>query len=92
MSNYINEEGIISEIVEKILKKKEENKHELTLQEARQQYRNQNKKCEYCKFCSEELDFEDCGGVIVDFDILWCMVKEEECDNKPCEFYQVKEW
>lgn len=66
-------------------------KPKLTLQEARQQYRKQNKKCEYCEFCSREVDFEDLGGVIAEYDILWCLVKDEKCDNKPCEFYQVKE-
>lgn len=66
-------------------------KHRLTLQEARQQYRSKNQKCEYCEFCGREVDFKNYGGVIVDYDILWCYVKDEKCDNKPCEFYQVKE-
>ena len=37
MIDYVNEEKTISEILKNI-------KHKLTLQEARQQYRNQNKK------------------------------------------------
>ena len=60
-----------------------EKKHRLTLQEARQQYRSQNKKCKYCEFCSTEMDFEDGGGVIVSVDILWCNFKDKKCDNKP---------
>ena len=83
MIEYINEEETVGKILKNI-------KHKLTLQEARQQYRNQNKKCEYCEFCSRERSFEDFGGVIEEFDILWCHVKDEKCDNKPCEFYQVK--
>lgn len=66
-------------------------KHRLTLQEARDQYRSQNQKCEYCEFCGKEVDFEDYGGVIVEYDILWCLVKDKKCDNKPCDYYQVKE-
>lgn len=65
-------------------------KSKRTLEEVQREYRNQNRKCEYCEFCSREISFEDWGGVIVDFDVLWCHVKDEECDNKPCEFYQVK--
>lgn len=83
MIEYINEEETIGKILKNI-------KQKLTLQEARKQYRNQNKKCEYCEFCSREINSEDWGEVIVDFDVLWCHVKDEECDNKPCEFYQVK--
>ena len=59
-------------------------KSKRTLEEVQREYRSQNRKCEYCEFCSREISFEDWGGVIVDFDVLWCHVKDEKCDNKPC--------
>lgn len=39
-------------------------KHRLTLQEAREQYRSQNQKCEYCEFCGKEVDFKDYGVML----------------------------
>ena len=57
MIEYINEEETIGKILKNI-------KQKLTLQEARQQYRNKNKKCEYCEFCSREKSFEDFAQIM----------------------------
>lgn len=66
---------------------------ELTLEDARNQYRSKNKKCEYCEFSTYIKEIDDEGWIPGDrlftIDVLYCKVKECKPDDV-CEYYQVK--
>lgn len=99
-STYTDSENSISEIVKEIKSRYPKNdidssklppvsiKKRYTLEEAQKKYRNNNKKCKYCMFSKTKFEYQD---LLVTRECLWCEVKDEKCDNKICEFYQVEE-
>lgn len=103
-STYTDSENSISEIVKGIKKKRHlkndidlsklPQKKRYTLEEAQKKYRNNNKKCKYCMFSKTKFEYQDKPNseyLWATNECLWCEVKDEKCDNKICEFYQLEE-
>lgn len=102
-SNYTDSENSISEIVKEVKRNIHPNnidsssvsvKKRYTLEEAQKKYRNKNKKCKYCMFSKTKFEYQgkpNSEYLWATNECLWCEVKDEKCDNKVCEFYQLEE-